>query len=138
MQTLNYKKKISGPILDRIDLHVEVPRVKFEKLASDSSGENSKIIKVRIEEARKIQKKRFKNTPFITNSEMSSNAVKQFCELDNASMALLKNAVDQMHLSARAYFRILKLSRTIADLAKEERIATSHIAEALQYRPKVE
>lgn len=138
MQTLNYKKKISGPIIDRIDLHVEVPRVKFEKLASDSSGENSAAIKIRIEEARKIQKERFKNTPFITNSEMSSNAVKQFCELDNASMALLKNAVDQMHLSARAYFRILKLSRTIADLAGEERVAIGHIAEALQYRPKME
>jgi magnesium chelatase family protein len=138
MQTLNYKKKISGPIIDRIDLHVEVPRVKFEKLAADDSGENSASIKIRIEEARKIQKERFKNTPYITNSEMSSNAVKKFCELDNSSMALLKSAVDQMHLSARAYFRILKLSRTIADLANAERIATGHIAEALQYRPKVE
>lgn len=138
LQVLNYKKKISGPIIDRIDLHVEVPRVKFDKLAADSFSENSKIIKTRVDRARQIQKERFKNSPFIANSEMSSNAVKHFCELDGASMGLLKNAVDQMHLSARAYFRILKLARTIADLAEVEQIAAGHIAEALQYRPKAE
>jgi len=137
-QIINYQKKISGPILDRIDLHVEVPRVKFEKLSSNAPVENSKTIKQRIQKARAIQQERFKNTAYITNSEMSSEAVKQFCQIDNASINLLRNAVDQMHLSARAYFRILKLARTIADLAEEKQILTPHIAEALQYRPKIE
>ncbi len=138
VQTINYKKKISGPILDRIDLHVEVPRVKFEKLASDAGGENSQSVKERVEKARKIQTERFADTPFITNSEMSSEAAKRFCGLDGAGMNLIRSAVDQMHLSARAYFRVLKLARTIADLAGEEKIMVPHLAEALQYRPKVE
>ena len=137
-QIINYKKKISGPILDRIDLHIEVPRINFDKLSSNTKGESSKTIKERVQQARATQQKRFKNTPFITNSEMSSEAVKQFCEVDETSIDLLRNAVDQMHLSARAYFRILKLARTIADLTQEKKILTAHIAEALQYRPKVE
>ncbi|MBU1778583.1 MAG: YifB family Mg chelatase-like AAA ATPase [Patescibacteria group bacterium] len=137
VQILNYRKKISGPIIDRIDMHIEVPRVKFDKLSSDHSSEDSKTIKQRIQKARQIQKQRFQKSPYITNSEMSSHAVKQFCPVDETSKQLLRNAVDQMHLSARAYFRILKLARTIADLAEEEKILTTHIAEALQYRPKV-
>jgi magnesium chelatase family protein len=137
-QIINYKKKISGPILDRIDLHIEVPRIKFDKLASEINGESSADIKIRVENARFKQAERFKNTNFITNSEMSSEAVKRFCQVDNTSTNLLHRAVDQMHLSARGYFRILKLARTIADLGSEEKILTSHIAEALQYRPRVE
>ncbi|MEA3398723.1 MAG: YifB family Mg chelatase-like AAA ATPase [Patescibacteria group bacterium] len=137
-QIINYKKKISGPILDRIDLHIEVPRINFEKLTSDENNEKSNIIKTRIQTARAIQHKRLKKTPFITNSEMPSAAVKNFCEIDNASKQLLKTAVDQLNLSARAYFRILKLARTIADLAKEEKILPAHTAEALQYRSKIE
>ena len=137
-QIINYRKRISGPIIDRIDLHIEVPRLKFDKLTSEGQGETSEAIKVRIEAARKIQAKRFKNTPFITNSEMNSEAVKDFCQIDDSSYQLLRSAVDQMHLSARAYFRVLKLGRTIADLAGEEKILTAHIAEALQYRPKIE
>lgn len=136
-QILNYKKKISGPIVDRIDLHIEVPRIKFEKLSSNSNGENSKSIKDRVQNARAIQQERFKDVPFITNSEMNSETVKKYCQVDSTSQQLLKNAVDQMHLSARAYFRILKLARTIADLTGEKNIITQHIAEALQYRPKV-
>ncbi|MDD4332628.1 MAG: YifB family Mg chelatase-like AAA ATPase [Patescibacteria group bacterium] len=138
IQIINYKKRISGPILDRIDLHIEVPRLKFEKLSGESLGESSCDIKVRIEKARAIQHERFKNTPFITNSEMNSEAVKKYCEVDEPSKQLLRTAVDQLHLSARAYFRILKLARTIADLVGETKILTPHIAEALQYRPKVE
>jgi magnesium chelatase family protein len=137
-QIINYRKRISGPIIDRIDLHIEVPRLKFDKLSSEGQGETSEVIKERIEAARKIQAERFKNTPIITNSEMNSEAVKEFCPVDNSSHELLRSAVDQMHLSARAYFRILKIGRTIADLAQEEKILTPHIAEALQYRPRVE
>lgn len=138
LQIISYKKKISGPILDRIDLHIEVPRVKFDKLTSVNEGEKSQAIKERVQQARKIQQKRFANLPFITNSEMSSESVKTFCQLDNTSVSLMRNAVEQMHLSARAYFRILKLARTIADLSGLDKILTQHIAEALQYRPKGE
>lgn len=135
-QIMNYKKKISGPILDRIDIFVEVPRIKFEKLSSDIPGNSSKEIKIRVQKAREIQTKRFENTKFVTNSEMTSEAVRNFCPIDEPSKKLLQSAVDRMHLSARAYFRILKLARTIADLDNCEKIDIAHIAEALQYRPK--
>jgi magnesium chelatase family protein len=124
--------------MDRIDLHVEVPRVKYDKLSSCAAQEASKDIKKRIEQARLTQLKRFAGTPFITNSEMSSEAVKNFCPVDDNSKKLLKNAVDLMHLSARGYFRVLKVARTIADLDSVENIRTEHIAEALQYRPKLD
>jgi len=136
MQVVNYRKKISGPIIDRIDLHVEVPRIKFDKLSGTAEGEKSIDIKKRVEAAREIQRQRFKNTPFITNSEMSSEAVKNFCPLDEASKKLMRGAVETMHLSARAYFRTLKLARTIADLSADETVRPEHVAEALQYRPK--
>ncbi|MBU0722053.1 YifB family Mg chelatase-like AAA ATPase [Patescibacteria group bacterium] len=137
-QIINYKKKISGPILDRIDLHIEVPRIKFDKLSSDINSEGSAEIKKRVENARILQSQRFADTNFITNSEMTPEAIKRFCQVDNTSTNLLHQAVDQMHLSARGYFRILKLARTIADLAGEANILTPHIAEALQYRPRIE
>jgi magnesium chelatase family protein len=136
LQIINYQKKISGPILDRIDLHIEVPRVSFDKLTTNSDGEKSIDIKKRIEKAREHQRKRFQAEPIFTNTEMSSDMVKRFCPVDLISQRLLKNAVEQMHLSARAYFRILKLSRTIADLSGEENILSTHVAEALQYREK--
>jgi magnesium chelatase family protein len=138
MQTQNYRKKISGPILDRIDIHIEVPRVNFEKLSAESGGEDSESIKVRVESAREKQNDRFKNEPILTNSEMSSETVKRFCRIDGESQELLKMAVNRMHLSARAYFRVLKLARTIADLEAMDEIKSMHIAEALQYRPKME
>ena len=137
-QILRYQKKISGPLLDRIDLHVEVPRVKFDKLASDTLGELSANIRERVEEARNIQTERFKNTNIHCNSEMRNAEIREFCKLDDQSIDLHRAAVTQMHLSARAYNRILKLARTIADLAKSANIQLAHIAEALQFRAKVE
>jgi magnesium chelatase family protein len=124
--------------MDRIDLHVEVPRVKFDKLSSNGAQEASKQIKERIEKARRVQLNRFKDSSFITNSEMSSEAVKRYCPVDEESKKLLKNAVDLMHLSARGYFRVLKTARTIADLDGFKDINSNHIAEALQYRPKLD
>jgi len=137
-QIINYQKKISGPLLDRIDLHVEVPKVKFDKLTSDQTAESSAEIRKRVEQTRKIQQARFKDLGIITNSEMSSRQTKDFCPVDEKTVELLRQAVNQLGLSARSYFRILKLSRTIADLAGQENIKLEHVAEALQYRPKVE
>lgn len=137
-QILRYQKKISGPLLDRIDLHVEVPRVQFDKLSSETLGESSTSIRKRVEAARAIQTKRFKNLNIHANSEMRNSEIKQYCKLDGQSVDLLRAAVTQMHLSARAYNRILKLARTIADLGKHDRISLEHVAEALQFRTKAE
>ncbi len=138
MQILNYQKKISGPLLDRIDLHIEVPRIDFEKLTGEAKGENSANIRERVEQARIRQAERFKEEKIIVNSEMSSEQVKKFCKLDDESLDIIRNAVNHLHLSARAYTRVLKLSRTIADLDGSPEILSSHIAEALQYRPRAE
>jgi magnesium chelatase family protein len=137
-QIMSYKKKISGPILDRIDLHIEVPRLNFEKLMAEKISEKSADIKNRVEKARAIQRQRFAAIGILTNSEMSSETTKRFCQIDTPAAALLRNAISQMHLSARAYFRILKMARTIADLAEEKNILINHIAEALQYRARIE
>ena len=133
-----YQKKISGPILDRIDLHVEVPRIKFEKLAQTNNAEKSADIRERAEKARAIQQKRFSGSKTVSNSEMDGEQIKQFCQLDADCANLMRSAVSTFHLSGRAYYRIIKVARTIADLAGEERIAPSHIAEAIQYRFKAE
>jgi magnesium chelatase family protein len=137
-QVLRYQKRASGPLLDRIDLHVEVPRVKFEKLESEQLSENSESIRERVQRARDIQLTRFKNTNFVSNGEMGPNQIREYCQLDEAGRGLLRQAVEKLRLSARAYHRILKLSRTIADLAGSENILTPHLAEALQYRPRLE
>ncbi|MEI8360580.1 MAG: YifB family Mg chelatase-like AAA ATPase [bacterium] len=138
MQLQNYKKKISGPIIDRIDLHIEVPRLNYEKLTSLRTSDDSGSIKKRVEIARKIQAERFSKNGILTNSEMSSENVKKYCNLDAETTDLMKNAVNHMQLSARSYFRILKVARTIADLFGVENIEIAHLAEALQYRPKAD
>ena len=124
--------------MDRIDLHVEVPKVKFDKLTSPDDAESSASIRTRVELARAVQRQRFTNVPIVTNAEMSSRQTRDFCAIDEPTVELLRTAVGQFNLSARAYFRILKLARTIADLAGRPAIALEHVAEALQYRPKVE
>jgi magnesium chelatase family protein len=131
-----YQRKISGPLLDRIDLHIEVPRLEFEKLSQDNLAENSTTIRKRVEEARKMQAERLKDLPYKTNSEMKNKDLREFCKLNTESMELLRAAVMQLHLSARSYHRILKLARTIADLEGSSDIQTPHLAEALQYRSK--
>jgi magnesium chelatase family protein len=138
MQIAHYRKKISGPLLDRIDLHIEVPRVKFEKLSKDELEEPSEKMRDRVEGARERQLARLEETPYQTNSEMRNKDIKQHCKLNDQSVDLLRQAVTQMHLSARGYHRILKLARTIADLGGVDGIQTEHVAEALQYRAKVE
>ncbi|MFH1456865.1 MAG: YifB family Mg chelatase-like AAA ATPase [Patescibacteria group bacterium] len=137
-QILNYQKKISGPLLDRIDLHIEVPRVEFEKLTNNTQSEGSKSIRERVQQARNYQLERLKQEKIITNAEMSSEQVKKYCPIDAPIKQILRGAVDTLHLSARSYFKILKLARTIADLSEQKNILQEHVAEALQYRPRVE
>ncbi len=132
-----YQKRISGPLLDRIDIHIEVPRVDYDKLSSDRLGESSAAIRERVQAARQRQSERFAGTSLICNADMRVAEIRKFCKLDETGESLIKAAISQLQLSARAYHRILKLSRTIADLAESEAIQTQHLAEALQYRPKV-
>lgn len=132
-----YQKRISGPMLDRIDIHIEVPRVDYEKLSGNKLGETSETIRQRVQSARNIQQQRFTNSDIICNSDMRVAEVRQFCQLQDEGQSLMRAAMSQMNLSARAYHRILKLSRTIADLANSEEIQSNHLAEALQYRPKI-
>lgn len=137
-QISRYKRKISGPLLDRIDIHLDVPAVELDKLTGITVSENSNTIQARVEKARQKQLQRFKGSKALTNSEMSNQEIKQFCKITAEGLELLKLAISQMNLSARGYHRILKLSRTIADLAEAENILSEHVAEALQYRSKDE
>ncbi|MFO7807538.1 MAG: YifB family Mg chelatase-like AAA ATPase [Candidatus Moraniibacteriota bacterium] len=137
-QISRYKRKLSGPILDRIDLHIEVPRLKFEKLSNDQFSEESKNVKERVVQAREIQSKRFKKHSIFTNSEMNTKFIREFCQIGEEEKQLLKSAINQMNLSPRAYHRLLKISRTIADLDNQPQINTNHLAEAIQYRFKEE
>ncbi len=129
-----YQRRVSGPLLDRFDIFVTVPRVPFEKLNSLQPGEGSTTIRERVIVARQIQERRFRGTRALTNSDMGPAEVHRFCALDNKGQLVLQSAMRQTDLSARGYHRVLKLARTIADLAGAERITAQHIAEALQYR----
>jgi magnesium chelatase family protein len=150
----NYQKRISGPLLDRIDIHIEVPRVEYDKLSDSRLGELSSAIQERVEGAREIQRRRFAERvhqnlvktrqdhgstsllPVACNADMGPAEVRLFCSLDDACRALMRSATNQLHLSARAYHRTLKLARSIADLAGADQIGPAHLAEALQYRSK--
>jgi magnesium chelatase family protein len=149
-----YQKRISGPLLDRIDIHIEVPRVDYEKLSGDRVGESSESIRARVQAARNIQHARFTNpdsrlsasypkgnngssTDIVCNADMRVGEIRRFCKLPEEGQSLMRAAMSQLNLSARAYHRILKLARTIADLAGSEKIQSVHLAEALQYRPKI-
>ncbi len=133
-QIMKYMSKISGPLLDRIDLHIEVPAVKYEELESKAEGESSAEIKARVDKARQVQLMRYKSRKVYSNSQLTPDLMKVHCELDKETNDLLREAYNTLGLSARAHNRILKVARTIADLAGEEKIKMEHIAEAIQYR----
>ena len=129
-----YLNKISGPLLDRIDLHVEVTPVSFDQMTAERKNESSSVIRERVIAARTIQSERFKDHGIYSNAMMPSQMVKDICKINTAGKTLLKAAMERLGLSARAYDRILKVSRTIADLAGSEDIKIEHLAEAIQYR----
>jgi magnesium chelatase family protein len=131
----NYLGRISGPLLDRIDLHIEVPQVKFREMTSEPNGETSAQIRERVIAARKLQHARFAARPKIScNARMGPKELKQCCALDEQAKGMLQMAMTDMNLSARAYDRILKVARTIADLAGAENISAEHLSEAIQFR----
>ncbi len=131
-----YKKRISGPLLDRIDIIVEVPRIEYDKLTDDRLSESSEAVRRRVEAARQIQRERFKGTNLTCNADMTPVEVREFCKTEADAQSLIRAAMKQLSLSARAFHRILKLARTIADLAGSETILPSHLAEAIQYRSR--
>ncbi len=133
---VRYQRKLSGPLLDRIDIHVEVPRVDYDKLIGTVAPESSASIRQRTDAARRVQLTRFTGTRRTSNAEMGPKEVREYCPVEPAAQSLLKAAVSQLHLSARAFHRTLKLARTIADLAGSEVLSPAHVAEAIQYRPR--
>jgi magnesium chelatase family protein len=133
-----YRHRISGPLLDRIDIFVDVPRVDYEKLTDGASSEGSTEVRARVEQCREIERLRFSESRLSTNAEMGPVEVREFCQhfLDDAAKSLLRTAVNQLALSARAFHRVLKVARTLADLGRTEVITAAHVAEALQYRQR--
>jgi magnesium chelatase family protein len=134
LQIRRYRSKISGPLMDRIDIHMEVPPVAFKDLSSTEQGQSSSEILKRVKKARKIQDNRYQKMKIRTNADMNSRHIRQFCVLDTESSDLLEQAMDRLGLSARAHSRILKIARTIADLEASPDIKSHHVAEAIQYR----
>lgn len=133
-QIQTYRSKVSGPLLDRIDIHVEVPAIKFNEISSDTPGEASEAIRTRATGARAIQQERFKSDGIYANAQMRPRHLRKYCKIDQSCQALMETAMNRLGLSARAYNRILKVARTIADLENSENIASEHLAEAIQYR----
>lgn len=129
-----YMGKISGPLLDRIDIQIEVTPIKYQKLDSDEKVETSEEIRRRVNNARKIQRERYKENGIFSNAELTPSLIEKYCKIDEESRKILKSSFEKLGLSARAYGRILKVARTIADLDEKEEIRVEHIAEAIQYR----
>ncbi|MBI2998951.1 MAG: ATP-binding protein [Deltaproteobacteria bacterium] len=134
LQIQRYRSRVSGPLLDRIDIQVEVPAVRYQELASRDAGEPSTMIRQRINASRAIQLKRFEKRGIHANAQMGTKDIKRFCAVKEAGEKLLEVAINKLGLSARAYSRILKVSRTIADLEGSEEIQPAHVSEAIQYR----
>ena len=134
MQIQRYHSKVSGPLLDRIDIQVEVPGLRYQELASKDAGESSTVIRERVNQGRTIQLRRFEKTKIHANAQMGARDIKRYCAVKDDAEKLLETAINKLGLSARAYSRVLKVGRTIADLAGVEAIEASHIAEAIQYR----
>jgi len=129
-----YMNKLSGPLLDRIDIHIEVQKVEFEQLSDRRKGESSIAIRERVLKAREMQNVRYQDLDISYNAQIGPKEIEKYCELNEDSKNLIKNAMEKLNLSARAYDRILKVSRTIADLEQSEQILSHHISEAIQYR----
>ena len=134
LQIQRYRSKVSGPLMDRIDIQVEVPGLRYQELASKDAGESSSAIRQRVNDARKIQLQRFEKTKLHANAQMGAKEIKRYCAVKEDADKLLETAINKLGLSARAYSRVLKVGRTIADLAGAESIELNHIAEAIQYR----
>jgi len=130
-----YRSRISGPLLDRIDIHLEVPAVAYGDIVGEQSGETSAVIRARVEHARAVQRDRFRDQPGVhANAHMSTRDLRRYCRLSQPVEAMLRQAVGRLGLSARAYHRVLKIARTIADLAGATELSTAHVSEAIQYR----
>ena len=136
-QISQYQKRLSGPLLDRIDMHISVLRVPYDKLSDLQPGESSAVVRARVQTARDRQQLRFMGTALTANADMNVAELRVFAPLDDAGRGLMKAAMNQMRLSARGYHRVIKLARTIADLAGVPEILSAHLAEALQYRARV-
>ena len=134
IQIQRYRSRVSGPLLDRIDIQIEVPALRYQDLASKDAGESSNVIRQRVNAARGIQLKRFEKTKIHANAQMGTRDIKRYCVVKDDAEKLMETAINKLGLSARAYSRVLKVGRTIADLAGSEEIQSAHIAEAIQYR----
>ena len=133
-QVQTYRSRVSGPLMDRIDIHIEVPAIKFNEISSDVPGEPSAAIRDRVTFARSVQQERFKSDSIYANAHMKPRHIRKYCRIDADSQRLMEAAMNRLGLSARAYNRVLKVARTIADIEGSGPIATEHISEAIQYR----